>query len=481
MAVSAHLWKGVGSPRLLAGSGEPFALRWSGDAQLDAVIACETVREAAGVLVGPERATRPVVRSLARSISGPGPFVYPGDNANLFPMSVLLGVDAPDGDPGRLAPDDQAAILTAGASPSGSTRRAQVAVFAREAWQRLLAGYSRRRRRDLGIEVLTDRTGAADAFLRLLDEAADLAYLEAFETPTARLAGLVEHLQWVLAHYRVPSRRMPLEGAKAWRGRSPIDLPDALVRVPWCREQLEEEGSAANFNNCLGSYYRRIHVLGVLIATVYKKDGSPLAAAEISPSGALQVLLGVADAEVDLDTRKLAVGALRQAGVLAVPDEPTLLTARERIEGRIACRAAVLLAEEIEPGADAYELILSGRQYGDRTLELLGRYSCLLTSSEYEELRAGRTPDLLRGWSHVGAMLAAAGMADPDLAPVDGRAPFRQAAKAIAREVLLGTRRLPEPRAIGDLRLLREDPTIPAWQLDAVEEVLIQHDTQGQS
>lgn len=464
-------------PALLVASGEPFALRWSGDAELDAVQACGDAREAAAVLVGPDRTTRPVVRWLARSISGPGETVEPGANANLFPMSMVLGVDVPDGNPGRLAPDDLAAILLAGASPGASTRRAPVREFERDAMQRLLSGYSRRRRRDLAIEVLTDQTGAADEFLRLLDKAADLAYLEAFETPTARLEGLVEHLQWVLAHYTVPSRRMPLDGARTWRGRSPIDLPGALqVRVPWNRQQLETEAEAEAFNNCLGSYYRQINTHAVLVATVWK-DGRPLAAAEISPAGVLQLLLGVEDAAVDADTRKLAVGALRQAGVIHVPPEPKPFTVRERLEGRIACRAAILLAEELEPETGALELQLSDQQYGDRTLELLGRNSRLLTTSEYEALRAGRTPNLLRGWSHVGAMLVAAGCTEPELTSVDGRAPFRLAAKTIAREILLGTRQLPEPRAIGDLRLLREDLTIPTWQREALDEVLAQHGT----
>lgn len=40
----------------------------------------------------------------------------------------------------------------------------------------------------------------------------------------------------------------------------------------------------------------------------------------------------------------------------------------------VACHAALLLAEEIEPEDDAYALAWSGGSYGDRTLELLGRY-----------------------------------------------------------------------------------------------------------
>ena len=466
-------WDEFGVPRLLAGSGELFALRWSGDPQLDAVLACKAVRDAARVLVGPDRATRPVVRCLARSISGPGTSVEPGGNANLFPMSVMLAVDAPAGDPGRLAPDDVAAVLAAGASPSASTRRGPVQVFAREALQRLLAGYSRRRRGDLAIEILTDQTGTSEEFLRLLDEAADLAYLEAFETPTARLTGLAEHLQWVLAHYRVPSRRMPLAGARAWRGHSPVDLPDGpQVRVPWNREQLEAEAVA--FNNCLGSYYGRIELRKALIATVWN-DSCPLAVAEISPPGKLQKLLGVDDAAVDLDTRKVAVGALRRAGVLPAPEAPEELTVRERIEGRIACRAALLLAEEIEPEPDPFELAWSGRQHGDRTLELLDRYASLLSADEYDMLRSGRQPDPIEGWSHVGAMLVASGETDPALAALDGQAPFRQAARTIGRSLLHRTQRLPKPRAARDLRLLLGEPSIPRWQRDAVEEVLAQH------
>ena len=388
-------------------------------------------------------------------------------------MSVILGVDAPEGDPGRLAPDDVAAVLASGTSPAASSRRAPIRAFSRAAWQRLLAGYPRKRRRDLAIEVLTDQTGASEEFLRLLDEAADLAYLEAFETPRTRLQGLVGHLYWVLAHYRVPSRRMPLAGAKAWRGHSPVDLPDGLqVRVPWNREQLEVE--AAAFDNCLGSYYGRIDLRRVLIATVWQ-EGFPVAAAEVSPSGVLKLLLGAGDEEVDLDTRKLVVCALRQAGVLTTPIEPEPLTVRERIEGRIVCRAALLLAEEIEPEPDAFELVWSGAQYGDRTFELLGRYASLLTAGEYEMLRAGRSPDPVGGWAHVGAMLVAAGEPDPALVALDGRAPFRQAARTIARHILYGTRRLPRPRAVRDLQLVLDDPKIPRWQRDAVAEVLAQH------
>ena len=461
-----------GAPRLLTGSGQPFALRWSGDPQLDTALDREDAREAAGVLVGADRSTRPVIRWLARSMSGPGDSVEPGDNANLFPLSVVLGVDASDGDPARLAPDDVAAILAAGASPVATTRRAPVRALSRDAMQRLLSGYSRQRRRDLAIELLTDRSGAADDFLRLVDEAADLAYLEAFETPTARVAGLVDHLQWVLAHYRVPSRRMPLAGAKAWRGHSPVELPGGLqVKVPWNREQLEAE--AAAFSNCLGSYYGRIELRKLLIATVWD-GGCPLAAAEISPSRRLQLLLGIDDEEVDLDTRKIVVGALRQAGILPAPEAPEELTIRERVEGRIACRAALLLAEEFEPEPDAFELAWSGGQDGDRALELLGRHACLLSAGEYEMLRSGRQPDPVEGWSHLGAMLVAVGLPDPALAALDGRAPFRQAARTVGRQVLHGTRRLPKPRAVRDLQFVLGDPTIPQWQHDAFQEVLVQ-------
>lgn len=83
-----------GVPQLLAGSGEPFALRWSGDPELGPIIACEDARAAAEVLVGSDRSTRPVVRYLACSISGPSSWVNRADNANLFPMSVVLAVDA---------------------------------------------------------------------------------------------------------------------------------------------------------------------------------------------------------------------------------------------------------------------------------------------------------------------------------------------------------------------------------------------------
>ena len=147
----------------------------------------------------------------------------------------------------------------------------------------------------------------------------------------------------------------------------------------------------------------------------------------------------------------------------------------ERIEGRVACRAALLLADEIEPEPDAFELAWSGRQYGDRTLELLDRYASLLTAREYEELRAGRSPDPVEGWSHVGAMLVAAGEPDPALAVLDGRAPFRHTARNVGRQILHGTRRLLNVRTVRDLQLLSGTPTIPRWQRDALEEVLAQH------
>lgn len=70
-----------------------------GDPELDTVIACEDARAAAEVLVGSDRSTRPVVRCLAGSISWPSSLVNRGDNANLFPMSVVPAVDAL---PGRL-------------------------------------------------------------------------------------------------------------------------------------------------------------------------------------------------------------------------------------------------------------------------------------------------------------------------------------------------------------------------------------------
>lgn len=462
-----------GVPRLLAGSGEPFALWWAGDEQLDAVLAASDATEAARLLVGVERVTRPVIRALARSMIGPGGVPVPGATADLLPMSVLLGVDAQAGDPGRLAADDVAAVLVAGTSPVAATRRAPVGVFAREAFQRLVVGYTRRRRRDLAIELLTDRTGVAEAFLRLLDEAADIAYLDAFETPTARLSGLVEHLEWVLAHYRVPSRRQPLAGARAWRGRSPIDLPSGLqVRVPWSRELLEAEAGA--FRNCLGSYYGKVDIQRALIATVWE-DETPLGAAQISPPGVLRVLLGIDDEEVDLEDRRRIVGALRQAGVLPTPVEPDPLTSAERILGRIACHAALLLSEELEPDSGSFEPGWTGRQYGDRTLELLDRYAGLLTSSEYERLRAGRTPDPVEGWSHVGAMLVAAGEDDPELGVLDGRAPFRRAARMISQGILRGTHQSAGLREVRDLELVIADPALPRWQRDAVTEVLAQH------
>ena len=458
-------------PALLAGSGLPFALWWSGDAQLDAVLASATALGAAQTLVGAERTTRPVVRSLAASLIGPGGVLPPGANADLLAVSLMLGVDAPAGDPGRLTPDDIAAVLGAVASPQASPRRAPVDVFARDALRRLLVGATRRRRRELAIAVVTDRSGDGELLLRLLDEAAEVAYLETFDAPTCTLPSLVAHLQWVVAHYRVPSRRVPLAGARNWRGRPPVRLPGGLqVRVAWNRELLEAEGAA--FRNCLGSYYLQAEIDGTLIATVWEHE-APLAAAEISRSGRLQQVLGVDDAAVDAEVRGRVVDVLRQAGVLPQPVVPAPLTVSQRVTGRIACRAALLLAEEIEPQLDAYDRAWSGREYGDRTLGMLGRSAELLTAEEYEQLRAGHVPDPVAGWSHVGAMLVAAGAQHPDLAVLDGRAPFRQAARNVGRQTLAGTYRPDVLRAPADLRSVL--PALPGWQQAAVTEVLTQH------
>lgn len=461
-------------PALLEGSGLPFAPWWSGDAALDGLLASPTAVGAAEALVGADRATRPVVRALAASLIGPGGVVAPGATADLLATSLVLGVDAPMGDPGRLAPDDIAAVLRAGGSPQASTRRAPVGMFARDALGRLAAGASRRRRRELAIDVLTDGSGDGEVLLRLLDEAAEVAYLDAFDVPTCTLPALVAHLHRVLAHYRVPSRRMPLAGARGWRGRSPVQLPGGLqVRVPWNRALLEAEAEA--FGNCLGTYYLRVEVHGTLIATVWDQ-GAPLAAAEVSPSGRLRQVLGVDDGEVDVEVRRRVVDGLRQAGVLPAPVVPAPLTASQRVMGRIACRTALLVADELEPQLDAFVRAWSGREHGDRTLGLLGRSAELLTAREYEQLRGGHAPDPVVGWSHVGAMLVAAGETDPQLAALDGRAPFRRAARAIARQVLARTRAARQLRPGWDLELVLDDPQLPAWQRDAVVEVLAQYD-----
>lgn len=528
----------VGLPALLVAAGPCLAPRWSGDPWLDRALAATGPRAAAVRLFGAPRVTRPVVRSLAASLLGtasptdPG---RPGRNADLLPVSVALGLDAAppcstaaEPAPGYLAPDDLAKVLAARVELATHVERAAGVALAhppevadpgprdplrrpaRESLAVLVRGWDRRRRRDLGVAVVADRTGYARRFVRLLDEAADVAYLDAFDTPRTDLAGLVAFLERVLARYRVPSRRQPLEAARDWRGRDVIRLPaDVEVRVPWNRWLLEAE--ARDFANCLGTYYHHVDLHGRLIATV-RERGEPVAVAEIGPNGRLTELLGVEDAEVDLATRRRVVAALQAAEVLPEPPGPRRFTLTERISGRIACAAALLVRDEVEPELDAWEWCWGAREPGDATLELLGERSELLSAAEHAWLRAdaaaaatgvavaaprapsgsadgtndegsrrGSSPssrwwlEPVAGWARVGVMLVAAGERDPLLVGLDGRAPFRRRARSVALRVLHDRYVPGTPLSTRDLGLLRHQAGLPDWGRAGLDDVRAQH------
>lgn len=461
---------GRGMPALLASSPDVLAATWSGDAALDAALACDHVRDAAVVLFGIKRTTRPVVRALARSLLGATDRT-PGRNACLLPVSLALGVDCSDA---PLAPDDLAAILEAGLTTGRRLRADPVRSFARQSLAELCAGWPRRRRRDLAIAVLTDESGLAEAFLRDLDRAADLAYLGAFPHDERDLTGLAAHLRAVLAVYEVPSRRMPLAGAARFRGRDVVDLPGRLqVRIPWNRERLEAEADA--FANCLGTRYSRVHRMGVVYATVWH-DGVPLAAAEVSADGALGEVLGVEDAPLGRADREVVLGALIDAGVVAPTPRTRRGSSRERLTGRVACHAAVVATDRIEGALDPFERAWSGEEPGDRTLALLDAHEALLTDEERRLIRAGGDPDPVGRTCRLGAMLAACGVDDPHIVALDGSALFRRTAVSLGWQVLCGLRTLDTPLPPRSLRLALLDERLPAWQRQAYVDALTQHE-----
>lgn len=491
-------------PALLRASGAPLARTWTGDAELDRGLAAATARDAARTWFGDDRATRPVVRALARSVLGAPQHAQPGRNANLLAVSVALAVDPEDATtasgtrawPGgagpwedptqdevagqdlaqrdaaeRLAPDDLAAILAATLAPAALSRREPLRRFPRETLRQLVTGWTRRQRRDLALAIVRDADGGAGRFLALVARAADIADVGRFVTPHLPLPRLTHYLGSLVVDHEVPTRHQVLEAARPWRGRDVIDLTGGWqVRVPWNRRLLEREG--ATFRNCLAGWYRPIHLYHRLVATIYR-DGQPIAAAEISASQQVAGMLGVADATLPPSQREQLEAVLIAADVVVDRQALQLPTTAHRLAARIACRAAVLTSDRCEP--DPQEQPWSDDQRGDRSLAELGHRAALLTDAELCHLRSGTQPDVVTGWSAIGALLVVAGARDPRLLRLDGGALFRRTAmnEAVRSLRLPGPIGVPcEPRwlllALGDDRL-------PIWQRDAFEDALTQH------
>ncbi len=459
-----------GAPALLLATGEPLARTWTGDEQLDRGLAATSAREAAAVWFGRDRATRPVIRALASSLIGRPEHRRPGRNADLFAVSVALAVD-PDDDMERLAPDDVATILAAALVPGALPRRDPLRRFPRETFQQLVTGWTRRQRRDLAIAVVQDADGEAHRFLRALIRAADIADVGSFVTPHLSLPQLTQYLRYLLADHEVLTRHQVLTAARPWRGREVIELADGWqVRVPWNRRLLEREG--ASFRNCLGSWYRPIHLDRRLVATVYRAE-LPLAAVEIGPTREVETMLGVGDEALPSHLRDQVEAALIAAGVVVDRQGRDLPTTGHRLAARVACRAAVLAAGSLEPSLE--ERLRSGEQRGDRLLGDLDHRQVVLTDEELGALRSGVLPDTVTGWATVGALLVAAGATDPTLTALDGGAVFRRTAMVTALGILRGDDLVGIPCEPRWLVLALGDERLPDWQRDAFVDALGQH------
>ena len=447
---------------------EDQALPPAADGLLDAALGCATLRQTATLLFG-GRATRHVIRTLGQSMASSG---------SLLPVSLAVAVDDPAGS-AALAADDIAAILDAGCR-SPLTSRRPLQPKSRKVLSAVLTGFTRQRRRDVACTVLTDTVGQGEQFLRQIDDLAAAARRPPDPAPRpADLPALNAHLRHSLAWCTPPPDwTSQLPAAQDFVGNEIILLPGQReLRIPSNQQQFTAEGQA--FSNCLGSHYREVRWSGTLIVTL-RVRGIPVAAAELEPSGTILEISAPANGPLTPERQRQLKVALTEAGFVRPhrdPDPDTWDTT-ERLGARIACRTAVLLADDLDPTID--ENWSSGAQYGDETMRILGERAVMLTDVEHAQIRrtVQRPSDAetIDAWSTIGVMLIAAGMRTDDdmLTRLDRSAPFRLAVRTHARQVLLH-HLAPNCRPLDPQQLMLLDlQRQPAWVRTGVQEAIHQ-------
>ena len=458
----------MAQPGLLCASGsEELLARWSGDVQIDAALACTTAREAAARLFGPQRATRGVTRSLARSLLGP-PRQPPGREAALAAVSLLLALDIAAETREQLVTDDLEAILASSGAPGAPIRRRLIQWPARELLAVLVEGWPRRRRRDLALEMIRDDSGRTDEALRRLRALSACPEL-VFPAPEPGLDGLLGHLRLIMVDEVLPAREDLLAGAAAFHDRPRIKLHDGFeVRVPISRAQLVAEG--ARFANCLASQAPAVAHHRRLIATVHR-GLQPVAAVEVNGSGEIRQILGPANRPLGGTTQRDVEQRLLQAEVLHHFEVDRPRGPTEEVAARIACRAAVLLADDIEPHWDPLDP--NAQEHGDAVLQLLGGRAALLSDTEGDALQHGSSPhDPEHEWEVIATMLLASHLEDPDVARLDGSPAFRRAVTDNAWQILGRTLQLPDRPPHPAMPTLIHDSALSPAGREGLREVL---------
>lgn len=443
--------------------------RWSGDAVLDTALSRSTARQGATQLFGADRTTRAVVRGFASSLLGPEGQEAEREAA-LFATSLALAVDGPAGDE-RLVAEDLAEILDASTRWGVVPRREPIRDPQRQWLQALLEGASRHTRASLALQLLHDTTGKTDHVLRLLRGLTiDPAHIYPTDVATLDRLHLVADI--LSDHHRLrPAEVSSVLAPHAQRPR--IRLGGGYeIRLLAAFTQAVTEGW--HMNNCLPATFAKVTPHGHTLLTVHRAR-RPVATVQLDPVGEIRQMLGPANRYLDRREQLQIERLLIEAAVIdaVAPDRPR--GPAELVAARIACRAAVLLAAELESEPDPY--LSTGGEPGDALLEQLGHRATMLTDDEMRHLRAGTQRPLPNdaektAWEVIGAMLAVSHVRDGAVQCLDGSPGSRIAVTGYARRILAGTFALEEQPPDPALIWLADDPAVSAPIRQGLREVL---------
>lgn len=448
-----------------------LAPRFCGDQLLDRAVSRKDAAEAVEVVFGEQRATKVLVRAFADALLGPPLGRWPGRNAALWSISVAKAVDS-DVPGERLEPQDLAMIVGGGACRGAPLRREPLRCQQRELLRALLRGTPRKQRLALGNELVFDPSDEPEQLARGLAR----SRVSPREIPPAHPRSVSElyRAACLLTGRLATIPYLVTPTAQGLRDYPVTLVGDYEVRVIRNLGQANFEGRA--MRNCLGDMAPRVIRRDHTLVTVWHRH-RPLATIEFDPAGDIRTALGRGNRWLDRTEKAAIEDVLCEAGLLSPhrPEQPA--NAAEEVAARISCRAAALLAADLEP--EPTSLRADGYQRGDLAMELLGDRARYLDDAQRSRLRgqplqgtsATEPCNEDQEWTRIAAMLALAHVDTPNLDPPD-TPHARFVARLYASRLLRRELTLPDRPPPPDSWAHQFDPDLPEPTRQGIAEVL---------
>ena len=445
--------------------------RFCGDELLDHAVSREDAGEAVEAVFGEQRATKVLVRAFADALLGPPSGRWPGRNAALWSISVAKAVDT-DVPGERLEPQDLAMIVRGGACRGAPIRREPLRRQQRELLRALLRGTPRQLRIALGNELVFDPSDEPEQLARGLAR----SRVSPREIPPAHPRSVRElyRAACLLTGRLATIPYLVTPTAQGLRDYPVTVVGDYEVRVIRNLGQANFEGRA--MRNCLGDMAPRVIRRDHTLVTVWHRH-RPLATIEFDPAGDIRTALGHGNRCLDRTEKAAIEDVLCDAGLLSPhrPEQPA--NPAEEVAARISCRAATLLAADLEP--EPTSLPSDGYEHGDLAMELLGARARYLDGAQRARLRGQPPPDTScpepfsddQEWTRIAAMLALTHSATSNLDPPD-TPHARFVARLYASRLLRREATLPNRPPPQDSWAHQLDPDLPEPARQGIAEVL---------